>query len=294
MNVFRHYDQATLELEYDGGARNPELNAMRDARAARIDAEAAEVRASAPAHLDVVYGPHPREKIDVFTARSANAPVLAFIHGGYWRQRSKDEFAWMAPAFTRSGVAFASIGYPLCPEVRIGDIVASVRRALVHLAKEAVGLGIDPARIHVGGHSAGGHLAAMMATTDFSSVVGVPEPAKHELVKSATCVSGLYDLEPLRLVKVNQDLQLTAADVVPLSPIRTAPQPHVRIATTVGSAEGNEFLRNTTELTAAWKARGASVTEIAAPGLYHFNVLDDMGRAGRPIHAHVIKMIAGS
>lgn len=289
MNVFRHYDQAALELEYDGGARNPELNAMRDARAARIDAEAAEVRASAPAHLDVVYGPHPREKIDVFTALSANAPVLAFIHGGYWRQRSKDEFAWMAPAFTRSGVAFASIGYPLCPEVRIGDILASVRRALVHLAKEAAHLGIDPARIHVGGHSAGGHLAAMMATTDFSTL-GVA----RDLVKSATCVSGLYDLEPLRLVKVNQDLKLTAADVVPLSPVRMTPQPHVRIATTVGSAEGNEFLRNTTELTAAWKARGASVIEIAAPGFYHFDILDEMGRAGRPIHAQTLKMIAGN
>ena len=289
MNVFRHYDQATLELEYDGGSRNPELNAMRDARAARIEAEAAEVRASAPAHLDVVYGPHPREKIDVFTARSADAPLLAFIHGGYWRQRSKNEFAWMAPAFTRSGVAFATIGYPLCPEVRIGDIVASVRRALVHLAREAANLDFDPRRIHVGGHSAGGHLTAMMATTDFSAL-GAP----RDLVKSATCVSGLYDLEPLRLVKVNQDLKLTAADVVPLSPARMTPLPHVRVATTVGSAEGNEFLRNTTELTAAWKARGANVTEIAAPGLYHFNVLDDMGRAGRPIHAQVLKMIAGN
>ena len=289
MNVFRHYDQAALELEYDGGSRNPELNAMRDARAARIEAEAAQVRATANARLDLAYGSHAREKIDYFPAASANAPLLAFIHGGYWRQRSKNEFAWMAPAFTRSGVAFAAIGYPLCPEVRIADIVGSVRRALLHLSREAAHLGFDPARIHVGGHSAGGHLTAMMATTEFSALGG-----PRDLVKSATCVSGLYDLEPLRLVKVNRELKLSSADVAPLSPVGLSPLPHVRIATTVGSAEGAEFLRHTAELTAGWKARGADVAEIAAPGFHHFNILDEMGRAGRPIHAHVVGMIGGS
>lgn len=288
MKVFRHYDQAALELEYDGNSRNPELTAIRDARSAKIDAESAQVRATSPSRLDLAYGVHAREKIDYFPASSANAPLLAFIHGGYWRQRSKNEFAWMAPAFTRAGVAFATIGYPLCPEVRIGDIVGSVRRALLYLSKEAANLGFDGARIHTGGHSAGGHLTAMMAATDFTAFGG-----PRDLVKSATCVSGLYDLEPLRLVKVNQDLKITPADVAPLSPVGLAPLAHVRVATTVGSAEGNEFLRNTTELTVAWKARGAQVAEIAAPGFYHFNILDEMGRAGRPIHAQVLKMIGG-
>ena len=286
MKVFRDYDQAALELQYDSGQRSPDLTAMRDERSARIDRESARVRATAKSTLDVVYGPHPREKIDVFHAVSPNAPLLAFIHGGYWKQRSKNEFAWMAPAFTQAGVAFASIGYPLCPEVRIGDIVASVRRALIHLTRNAGSLGFDPARIHVGGHSAGGHLTAMMAATDFAAL-GAP----RDLVKSGICVSGLYDLEPLRLVKVNQDLRITPTDVAPLSPLGLAPQPHVRIVTTVGDVEADEFVRNTKELTAAWRARGIDVTEVAAPGFHHFNILDEMGYAGRPMHTQVIRMI---
>ncbi len=287
MKVFRHYDQPSLELQYDSAQRSPELTAMRDARAARVDAESAQVRKAARASLDVPYGPHGRERIDVFHADKPDAPLLAFIHGGYWKQRSKDEFAWMAPAFTRAGVAFASIGYPLCPQVRIADIVASVRRALIHLRGQAHTLGFDAGRIHVAGHSAGGHLAAMMATTDFAAL-GAP----RDLVKSATCVSGLYDLEPLRLVKVNQDLRITADDIAPLSPLLLLPQGHVRITTTVGDAEAEEFVRHTKELTAAWRAGKAWVTEIPAPGFHHFNVLDEMGHAGRPMHTHVMKVIA--
>lgn len=286
MKVFRHYTQSELELQYDSGARSPELNATREARQKRIDAEAVEVRRTAKAHLDVVFGSHAREKIDVFPAAKANAPLMAFIHGGYWKQRSKDEFAWMAPAFNKAGIAFASIGYPLCPEVRIGDIVGSVRRALVHLANNASSLGFDAKRIHVAGHSAGGHLAAMMATTDFAQHGGATD-----LVKSATCVSGLYDLEPLAMVKVNQELKIQHADIAPLSPMRLAPRPHVTINATVGDQEAAEFVRHTKELITHWRERGAAVTEIAAPGFHHFNVLDELGRTGRPMFERVVKVI---
>lgn len=282
MKVFRHYTQDQLELQYDSGARNPELNAARDARQKRVEAEAAEIRRTAKAHLDVVYGSHARERIDVFRAASGAAPLMAFIHGGYWKQRSKDEFAWMAPAFNTAGIAFASIGYPLCPEVRIGDIVGSVRRALVYLSKNASSLGFDAKRIHVAGHSAGGHLTAMMATTDFAQYGG---PA--DLVKSATCVSGLYDLEPLAMVNVNQDLKIQPADIAPLSPVRLSPRPHVTLTATVGDQEAEEFVRNTRELIAAWRKGGADVTEIAAPGFHHFNILDEFGRADRPMFERV-------
>ena len=288
MNVFRHYTQSALELEYDSGARSPELTAKRDERAAGVDAEAASIRKTAKSKLDVPYGPHAREKIDVYQPDKPGGPLLAFIHGGYWKQRSKDEFAWMAPAFTARGMAFASIGYPLCPEVRIGDIVSSVRRALLHLSREAKVLGFDAARIHVAGHSAGGHLAAMMAATDFAAL-----GATHDLVKSATCESGLYDLEPLRLVKVNQDLRIEQRDIETLSPMRLAPRSHVKINLTVGDLEGEEFVRNTKELGRAWQARGAELTEVAAPGRYHFDILDDLGRAGRPMFERVVKVMLG-
>ena len=288
MRVFRHYTQAQLEIEYDGAAREPHLAADRDARQQRVETQSAEVRRSARATLDVPYGPHARERIDVFHAASGSAPLIAFIHGGYWRQRTKNEFAWMAPAFTSRGIALANIGYPLCPEVRIGDIVGSVRRALLHLARNAAALGFDPARIHVAGHSAGGHLTAMMAATDFAAHGG---PA--DLVKSATCVSGLYDLEPLSLVKVNADLSIVPHDIPALSPVRLAPRPHVTINLTVGDQEGAEFVRHTMELADAWRARGAGITMVEAPGLYHHDILDDFAGPGRPMFERVTGLILG-
>lgn len=287
MHVFRHYTQSELELQYDSGARSPELTAQRDARSQRVDAEAARVRATmANARLDIPYGSHAREKIDYFPTSTKGAPLMAFIHGGYWKMRSKNEFAWMAPPFIDRGVNLATIGYPLCPEVRIGDIVASVRRALVFLSSKASELGFDPHRLHVAGHSAGGHLTAMMATTDFAPLGGPPD-----LVKSATCVSGLYDLEPLRLVKHNTELQIGDADIAALSPVRMAPRRGCTINLTVGDREADEFVRNTIELGEAWRKANGDVTMVEAPGLYHFDILDHFAGPGKPMYERVMSVI---
>ena len=292
MQVFRHYDQAALEAQYDSAAREPEITALRDARAARTDVQAARVRAmTAGVRLDIAYGRHPRERIDLFHADNlragkAGGPLLAFIHGGYWRQRSKAEFAWLAPTFVARGITVATIGYPLCPEVRIGDIVASCRRALAYLYREAGALGFDAGCIHVAGHSAGGHLTAMMAATDFGE-----HGASPGLVKSATCISGLYDLEPLALVKVNTDLRIDKTDIATLSPMRLTPQTSVPLVLSVGDREGEEFLRNTAELAAAWRKRGSSIGMVDAPGRYHFDILDDFATPGRPLFERVVGLI---
>jgi arylformamidase len=286
MRVFRQYDQAGLEAQYDGAVREPALAAKRDARAQRTEAQAARVRREARALLDLAYGAHPRELIDVFQPAAAGGPLLAFIHGGYWRQRSKLEFAWMAPAFTARGITLATIGYPLCPEVRIGDIIGSCRQALLRLHRDAAALGFDAARIHVAGHSAGGHLTAMMAATDFAASGG---PAG--LVASATCISGLYDLEPLSMVKVNADLKIGKADIAGLSPVRLTPRAGLPVNLSVGNREGEEFLRNTVELGEAWHGRGAHVTMIEADHRYHFDILDDFATPGQPLFEQVMATI---
>ena len=288
MGVFRHYDQAGLELQYDTNARTPEISAIRDARAARTDAESAAVRKTARARLDVAYGAHDREKFDVFQADQPGGPLVAFIHGGYWKQRSKAEFAWMAPAFTSRGINLANIGYPLCPEVRIGDIVASCRTALLQLAVDGKGLGFDPGRIHVAGHSAGGHLAAMMQLTDFAALGG---PA--DLVRSATCVSGLYDLEPLTMVKANAELNIRKEDIAPLSPLLLTPRRKVPVTLTVGDLEAEEFVRNTVELSDAWNSRGATTRMVEARGRYHFDILDDLTTPGKPLYERTMSVVLG-
>lgn len=286
MLVFRHYDQTALEAQYDGSARDPHMAPAREERQKRVEAQSANVRRTAKAKLDIAYGPHARERLDYFACGKANAPVMIYIHGGYWKQRSKDEFAYMAPGFTGRGIDFVTVSYPLAPQVRIWQIVDSCRRALLFLSRNARELGFDSGRMHVSGHSAGGHLTAMMMATDFAKF-GVP----GKMIQSATCISGLYDLKPLAMVKVNQDLKINPVEIEAMSPLVLEPVQRCPLTTTVGDAEAEEFIRNTVELGETWKKKDIQVTAVAAPGFYHFNILDTFAEPGRPLHEHVVKVI---
>ena len=203
--LYHGYDQAALNDQYK--VARPELQAARDARAARTDAESDTVRRDRPRLLDFVYGIHERERLDIYPTEDDFAPLVVFIHGGYWKSRSKDQFAYLAPTFTDRGYNFVALGYPLAPEVALGDIVASCRKAIHWLLSYPSGLRFDPTRVHVIGHSAGAHLAAMMMATHW------PDHALPvETIKTATCISGLYDLAPLRLVSELKVLGLTPGE----------------------------------------------------------------------------------
>lgn len=287
--IYRDYDQAALDLQFDTARRQPEIARLRDAHAKDHAADNADALGAAGCRRNIAYGADAKETLDFFATGAAGAPLLVFIHGGYWKSRDKEDFARLAPAWTDAGVNFVSLNYPLCPTVRIDDVVAACRGGVAWLWDNALEFGFDAARIFVAGHSAGAHLAVMTLATDWQSLGDYPD----NLVKGATAISGLYDLQPLRLSFHNVDFGLDAAEAERNSPVRQVPSRAGPLILTVGECEGDEFVCQTNELAMAWRRDGLEVTVTGAPGLYHFNIADKLCEPGSPLNDAVTQQIAG-
>jgi len=237
--------------------------------------------------IDLPYGDTVGEKLDLFPARGESAPLLVFIHGGYWRSLDKSDFSWIAPPFVAEGVAVALLNYGLAPRTPMEDIVRQVLHALAWLYRRADRYGIDPDRIYVCGHSAGGHLTAM-AMAALWPVLGADLPA--DLVKGGLAVSGLYDLAPLvHAPFVNTDLQLTAARAARLSPVRLPAATGAPLYTAVGALESSEFRRQNGLLATHWPRNFRR--DIPLPGCNHLTVCDELGQRGSALFDAAMELV---
>ena len=264
--VFLHYDQAQLDAQINLRARWPE----HEAYFASWARDSAAFRAARGGRLDLRYGPTAGQTLDLFPAARAPAPLIAFIHGGYWQALDKSDFSYLGAAFLDHGIAYATLNYDLAPGARIGEMVAQVRRAFAWLQAEAPSLGIDPRRVLALGHSAGGHLAAMALATDWRSDLGLTSPA----LTAAGAISGIYDLEPMRLCYQQAVLQIDPATVRDMSPLRIVPPPGARLLCAVGGEETDEFLRQQRAFAAEWRRQGAELEDLVIEARTHFSILD--------------------
>ena len=285
MNVFRDYDAEALEKQYNARASIPDHPQIFQ----RWKEASAVARAKSPkVRLDLRFGKNPKETLDFFPTDAKNPPLVMLIHGGYWRSLDKSDFSDKAQALVAAGASVAVVNYDLCPEVTVGDIVDEMRRAAAWLWNNAADLGVDRGRFQAIGHSAGGHLAAALLTTDWPKF-DAALPAG--MVRSGLLVSGLYDLEPLRHVSMHQDLRMTADQAKAWSPVLTPPPAKVSVAAVWGALETDEFRRQTEELAAAWGKAGTAVSTEAIPDRHHLNVIDDLGKPGSRLLQLSLKLL---
>jgi arylformamidase len=221
---------------------------------------------------DLRYGPGPKETLDLFTPRGPARGTLVFLHGGYWRALDKAEHAFVAPPLTARGIAVAVVNYDLCPHVSIATIVDECARAVAWVAREGEKHGADPRRLVVAGHSAGGHLAAMMIARDWRPD-GFPAPPVH----GGVTLSGVHDLRPLPRFSYNVDLKLDDASATRLSPALSPPASGAPLVIAVGGDETGEFLRQSRLMWDAWPRNRppGQAGPLVVPGKHHFDVVLD-------------------
>lgn len=272
-----------FDAQYNNRARIPEhlriLREWADRSAAARDALAGT--------LDIAYGAEPGERLDLFAPAAPGAPVLVYVHGGYWRALDKRDASFVAPPFVAAGALVVVTNYALCPAVSIEEIVRQQRAALAWTWRHAAEHGGDPGRIVVAGHSAGGHLAAMMLATDWRSIAS-DLPA--DLVKGALSLSGVFELEPLRHAPfLAPDIHLDAAAAARLSPAGL-PAPTRPLVALVGGDESEEFLRQNALIRSAWGAEAVPVCE-AVPGRHHMSVLGELADPASRTHRLALEML---
>jgi arylformamidase len=266
MPLYRNFNtQAELDEAYDVEKSVPDFLKF----AQFYVTESRRTREAIGGRLDVPFGPTLDEHVDIFPCGKKGAPVLVFVHGGYWKFLSSKEFSFVARGGTARGYHVVVTNYSLCPKVSIDEITRQTRAAIAWIYRSAESFGGDPTRIHLVGHSAGGHQVVMAALTDWKGEYGLPA----ETVRSVCAISGLYDLRPFPYCFVQPALQLDWGQVYRNSPLFHLPRFAPPIVFSYGGAEPAEFRRQTDDFLQAWKGAGLKAELHAQPPCHHFDAI---------------------
>jgi arylformamidase len=272
--LYRGMDRAQLDAAYNNGAAVKERDTTLADWALRSD----RMRQAHPRHLDLAYGEAPRQRLDLFLAANPNAPTLVFIHGGYWQMNAKDGFAFLAEGPLAQGINVALVGYTLAPEARLDRIVAEIRHAVQWLDAHLVDFAADPTRLYVSGWSAGGHLTAMAM------------PLRQ--VRGGIAISGIFDLEPIRLNYLNEKLGLDIAEAERNSPLLHLPPTAGELIVTYGTGELRELQRQSVDYAQAWAEQGLPGHLLPIDGANHFTILEQLASPTGALTRALLRLVA--
>lgn len=256
--IWRGMTRAEIDAGYDN------TSAVRDSAAHLADwtQRSAALRARNPQHLDLPYGRRERNRVDVFRCGIEHAPIFVFLHGGYWQRNSKEIFSCMAEGPLAHGFDVAVPGYTLAPTASLTQIVGEIRTAISWLRLQGPGIGIATDKMIVSGWSAGGHLAA--------TAMAWPE------IDGGLSISGIFDLEPIRLGVLNDKLRLTPDEAAALSPIAHMPAKAGPLIVAYGGGELPELQRQSETYGIDWRQAGLDGTTLRLPGHNHFSILEEL------------------
>jgi len=252
-----------LEYQFNPRVSVPEFPELSKVRAAL----SRKVRESAKSWLDVPYGKSPREKLDIYAADKPGGPVFVYLHGGYWRGGSKEDNCNFAPTFTARGATVVLVEYDLCPRVTVSEIVGETRSAVAWIYRNIARYRGDPGKIHLAGASAGGHLTAMALAHDWEK-----QDLPRDIIKGAVVISGVYDLDMVMRISVQEEVRLTPEMARENNPFLRPPMARCPILVAVGGAEPKGWQQMSEDYFNYCKARGRSVEFLVVPGANHYTV----------------------
>jgi len=284
MFVYKEYDQQWLDNQYNTRLHVPEFADYFE----RWERLSRGTEQNLPGIKDVAYGNLPRERLDIYPSSQPGSKTLVFIHGGYWQMLDKSMFQFIANGFHSYGVTIVLVTYPLAPEVSIGEIVVSCRRAIQWLYSNLPAFNGDPDQMYVLGHSAGGHLAAMLMATDWK----VFDPRIPVVVLKGVCTaSGLFNLVPIQRSYLNTFLKIDEETAKWNSPVRLEPLSACPLIVAVGEAETAEFKDQSKEFYSCWKEKGADVQLLQLPEKNHYSIAEAIVDTQSPLHRALMELM---
>ena len=280
--VYKGFSQHELEYQYNPRESVPEYPelAKRRAEASR------KARSTLKSWLNVAYGSSPREALDIYAADKPGGPVLVYIHGGYWRSGNKEDNCNFVPTFTQRGATVVLVEYDLCPQVTVTDIVRQTRASIAWVYKNIIRYSGNPAKLYVSGHSAGGHLTAMALANDWEKE-GLP----RDLIKGAVATSGVFDLDVVAHITVQEQVRMTPEIARLNDPLTHPPLVNCPLVVAVGGAEPKGWQRMSEDYFNYCKQRGMQAEYLVVPGANHYTMSEHMLDSGSLLTQAMLKQL---